>query len=119
MPHDVLKHGDILEGGYDLTVFPCSAKGTVSSATRKNIEDVQVPMPEKMTLGDVSALHKVGKRQAGTKFVVFGASVLNDFSSEETIKNIARRLGEITQDQTEITNVETPLLGTGAGKLPE
>lgn len=117
MPQVDFLHGDILEGGYDLTVFPCSAKGTVSSATRKNIKDVEVPMPQKMGLGDVSETHKAGKPSAGTKNVVFGASVLNDFSSIDTITKIARRLGEITCEYSEITNVETPLLGTGAGRL--
>lgn len=111
------KHGDILEGGYDLTVFPCSAKGTVSSATQKNINMLQVEMPKKMELGNISKLQRVEIKNSPTRHIVYAASVLNKFTNKEKVKNISRELGLLTREMPELINVEIPLLGTGAGGL--
>lgn len=120
MAHVDFLHGDILEGGYDLTVFPSSAKGTVSSATKRKVVDVcGIELPPKMGLGDVSSIYSVNISHPPTKYIVYGASVLNDYSSFESVKRIARQLGEITQERKEITNIEAPLLGTGAGGLSD
>ncbi len=120
MPFVDFLHGDILEGGYDLTVFPASAKGTVSSATKSKVVDQYgIDLPPRMSLGDVSPIYPVSIQHPPTKYIVYGASVLNDHSLFEAIKRIAQQLGKITQDHIEITNVEAPLLGTGAGKLSD
>jgi hypothetical protein len=42
--------GDIFEGGADLTVLPCSAKGTVSSATRRWLTLFDIPSPQDLGL---------------------------------------------------------------------
>lgn len=120
MPFVDFLHGDILEGGYDLTVFPASAKGTVSSATkRKVVDQCGIELPPRMSLGDVSPIYTVNIPHPPTKYIVYGASVLNDYSPFEAVKRIAQQLGKITQERTEITNVEAPLLGTGAGGLSD
>jgi hypothetical protein len=117
MPKVQFLHGDVLEGGFDLTVLPCSAKGTVSSAARQKIERLGIIMPPVMQLGDVSGLISPDPRISNTKYVVYGASVFNDFSSSDAIHKIGLRLGTITKEHPEITNIESVLLGTGAGRL--
>ncbi len=112
--------GDILEGGMDLTVFPCSAKGTVSTATRNMLVWNGLPTPLDLQLqlehGEVSELIPVpGSKRP--RFIVFAASVLNRTSSAEIIEKIGVQLGAITVANPGIRLVEAPLLGTGAGGL--
>lgn len=52
-----------------------------------------------------------------TKYYTWAAAVFNDKSSEKTLELIGANLGIITQKNKRIRNVETPLLGTGAGKM--
>jgi hypothetical protein len=121
MPNVAARHGDIFEGGADLTVLPCSGKGTISSATRRWKEAYGLPDPRELPapprLGEVSELISFGGPSHKTKFVVYAASVLNDSSSAEAIESIARALGELTVKEVSIALVDTPLLGTGAGRL--
>lgn len=119
---DVLfRQGNIFEGVADLTVLPCSAKGTVSSATRTWLTSFGLPHPDqlklKLKLGELSPLIPFPEDKGLTRFVVFAASVLNDYSSFEAVEEVARKLGEITVKQPDIKIVEAPLLGTGAGRL--
>lgn len=121
MPSVTARHGDIFEGGVDLTVLPCSGKGTISSATRRWIESFSLPVPTQLPshprLGQISEIIPFTGDQAKTKFVVYAASVFNDATSIEAVKSIARALGEVTVANQDIRLVEAPLLGTGAGRL--
>jgi len=121
MPTVAPRHGDIFEGGADLTVLPCSGKGTISSATRRWKDAFHLPTPEDLPnrpkLGEVSQLIAFPGDPNRTKFVVYAASVFNDATSLEAIESIARGLGEITQAHKHIRQIEAPLLGTGAGRL--
>ena len=60
MPAVAARHGDIFEGGADLTVLPCSGKGTISSSTRRWKEAYGFPSPDELAtrpkLGEVSEL---------------------------------------------------------------
>lgn len=110
-------HGDILEGGYDLTVFPCSAKGTVGRTTEVKLARYGFPRPYPLRHGDISEPMPCGELTDLTKSIVFAASVFNDHSSYEVIKSIGQQLGLLSQ-KAEYRNIEAPLLGTGAGGLP-
>lgn len=113
--------GDIFEGSADVTVLPCSGKGTISSATNRWIELFNLPSPKALqsspTFGNLSELIPFSSSKSITKYVVFAASVLNDHSSQEIITSIGRKLGELTHRDPQIRVIETPLLGTGAGGL--
>src|ERR1051325_10635986 len=121
MSNVLVRMGDIFEGSAQLTILPCSGKGTVSSATRRWLTMFGLPSPKDISsqpqLGEISGLIPFPGSQSITKYVVFAASVLNDFSSAEVIRKIAVRLGDLTQSNSDIRFVETPLLGTGAGGL--
>ena len=113
--------GDIFEGSADLIVLPCSAKGTVSSATARWIEMYQIPSPQdlqvQLNIGGVTDLILFPGSKHITKFIIFAASVFNDYSSVDAIEKIGREIGTITIDNPEIQIIEVPLLGTGAGGL--
>lgn len=113
--------GNIFEGGVDLTVLPCSSKGTVSSATARWLDVFSIPHPTSLAaplgLGEISELIEFPREKRVTKYVVFAASVMNDSSSSEAIERIARALGNLTARDERIRIVETPLLGTGSGGL--
>ena len=116
-----IRMGDIFEGGMDVTVLPCSAKGTISSATARRVTDYGLQNPQqlnlKLRLGEISDLIPFPAVNGVTKYIVYAASVFNDFSSAEAIENIAIQLGNITRTHPEIRSIEVPLLGTGAGRL--
>lgn len=113
--------GDIFEGSAHLTVLPCSEKGTVSSATRRWLTMFGLPSPKDISSqlhrGEISDLIPFSGSQSITKYVVFAASVFNDLSSADSIREIATKLGNLTQSNSDIRLIETPLLGTGAGGL--
>lgn len=121
MPTISARHGDIFEGGMDVTVLPCSGKGTFSSATRRWIEAFSLPVPADLPtrprLGQISTLVPFPGNREKTKFVIYAASVFNDATSIEAIESIARALGEITVANQDVRLIEAPLLGTGAGRL--
>lgn len=113
--------GDILEGGMDLTVFPCSAKGSVSSITQRWLDVYKIETPKQsgkfVEHGGLSEVYAFPGPKNKTKFYVFAASVLNKASSREVIESIGNGLGAITHTYDNIKNIETPLLGAGAGRL--
>lgn len=121
MSNILARMGDIFEGSAQVTVLPCSGKGTVSSAVRRWLEMFEIPAPKDIEnpppFGGISELLPFKGKTTITKQVVFAASVLNDFSSYEMLYSIATKLGELTQLDPSIRLVETPLLGTGAGGL--
>lgn len=116
-----MKMGNIFEGAADLTVLPCSAKGTFKSA-RVWVERFAIPTPTDvqptLQLGDVTDPVPFGGEKRITKYVAWAASVLNDESSSDAIVECGRKLGKITEAHSDIRIVETPLLGTGYGQLP-
>jgi hypothetical protein len=121
MPTVAARHGDIFEGGADVTVLPCSGKATVSSATRRWAEVYGFPLPEtlkvKPKLGAISKLITFNGPAHRSKFVVYAASVLNDSSTPDVIESIGRALGALTVESVRLRLIDTPLLGTGAGRL--
>ena len=112
--------GIFLRGDYDLTVFPASAKGMISASTKsKAIDMCKIEFPSKMDFGGLSNLYKLQISNPPSKYLVYAASVHNDFSSFDKIKSISKKLGEITKNNNDIGSIEVPLLGTGEGRLPD
>lgn len=113
--------GDIFEGGVDLTVLPCSAKGTVSSATERWINIYGIPHPTSLAalprLGEISEVVEFPQKKTTTKFITYAATVLNKSSEPGVIERIALQLGQLTKSHPEIRTIELPLLGTGSGGL--
>lgn len=126
MPVSVLL-GNIFDGGTDLKVLPCSAKPSVSKFMRNWIDTFNLADPLKfkfkfkfkydLDLGGTSRLYNFRHRSKKTKQYVYGAAVLNDHSTPEAVFSIARKIGQITSENSEIRTVETVLFGTGAGGL--
>lgn len=111
--------GNIFEGGAHLTVLPASAKGTISSSCRRWVElfDLLAPPFEKKVIhGGLSEVFAFPQPQVSEKYC-FAYSVFNDRSTPEILSEIGRGLGTLTQQREAIRIVQTPLLGTGAGRL--
>lgn len=117
----LIRRGDILEGSADLTVFPCSAKGTTSSSMKRWQDLYGVPSPPELKLtmqhGSLSSEFPFPGPKLITKWYCYAAAVLNDFSSAGIIEQIGKQIGDTTRKRTEIRVVEAPLLGSGAGGL--
>ena len=113
--------GNIFEGGADLTVLPCSSKPSVSKATRNWIDafDLVDPMQFDYSLefGGTSKLYEFKHKSKKTKYYVYGAAVLNDYSTPDIVFSVSKRIGELTREKADIRHVESVLLGTGAGGL--
>lgn len=111
--------GNIFEGGAHLTVLPASAKGTISTACNTWVELFGLkapPFDRPPVLGGISEPLPFPKPLI-SNFYCYAYSVFNDRSSEDVLINVARALGRLTHDSPELTIVQTPLLGTGAGGL--
>jgi hypothetical protein len=115
--------GDVFEGGADLTALPCGAKRGVTSAVQRWIDQYGIPSPADilpaMRLGEVTPSVPFPGPSHITKFVCFGASVINGHTTAEAISNIGRSLGEMTVRNPEIRIVESVLFGTGHGRMPD
>ena len=74
------RQGDIFEGAADLTVLPCSAKGTISSAAARWKQAFGVATPTELGLklshGDISTLHAFPGPQSISKNYCYAAAVL-------------------------------------------
>lgn len=113
--------GNIFEGGMDLTVLPCSSKKTISSASRRWVELMDLVPPSeidgKLQLGSVTKSMKFPGNKDITNNYLWAASVFNDATSFNAIEQIGTELGLLTQQRKTIRYVEVPLLGTRAGGL--
>lgn len=116
--------GNIFEASVDLTVLPCSVRGTVSQTTRKWLQLFGIPDPHslhlRLRLGDVSEPIAVRGTNVNTRFVAYAASVMSGtdgMSTPEAIEKIGSALGMLTTANPQIRLIESPLLGTGAGGL--
>src|SRR6266404_9497874 len=96
----LVRMGDIFEGSADLTILPCSAKGTISSATGrwKQVFGIKTPKELELALqlGSVSDLYAFPGPSTICKRFCYAASVLNDHSSSDIITRIGAEIGKIT-----------------------
>ena len=117
----VVKLGDIFEGGMDVTVLPCSAKGSISASTERWKKIFGIGSPNDLCLnlchGAISAPIPFLHPHTQTKHYMYAASVFNKQSSYDIIKGIGARIGEVAASNSKFVHLETPLLGAGAGQV--
>jgi hypothetical protein len=114
--------GELFEGGADLVVLPCSVKGTISTATKISVEHFKLEKPESFSkplkLG-ATTKSKVfpGITHSPARYYCYACSVFNDSSELNALENIGQELGKFTEQDSTIDIIQSPLLGTGAGKI--
>ncbi len=117
----VVKLGDIFEGGMDVTVLPCSAKGSNSSSTErwKKIFGIERPNDLGLNLGHGEISHPIpfSPPHKQTRYYMYAASVFNKQSSHKIIKEIGGKIGKVAASNSKFVHLEMPLLGGGAGKV--
>src|SRR5258708_11039583 len=111
-----IRLGNIFDNASDLVLIPCSAKGTFTKFAQQHQIRFNLPPPREMRLGDIQ-FHPFPGSGTITHFFAWCASVKDDFTSPADIERIAFRAGEITRENGAVRLVETPLLGTGHGRL--
>ncbi len=115
--------GDIFEGKADLTVLPCGAKPTWSSSVQRWIDKYGIPTPKElmseMRLSDVTDPVPFPDSQDVTKYIAYGASVLNKSTTPNVIRKLGENIGSITVSHGDIKFVESVLFGTGYGGLSD
>jgi hypothetical protein len=113
--------GNIFEGGADLTILPCGAKPTWKKSVTQWIELFGLPTPKDlspvMKQGDVTPIAAFPGDKQITKYIAYGAAVLNNQSSATVVERIGVTLGSYTHTHPSIRIVECVMLGTGAGGL--
>ena len=118
-----IRDGNIFEGGMDLTALPCSSKKTITSSalTWVKLFGLTAPedMRERLKLGQITRPRLFTGDKSFTKHYTWAASVFNDRSTPEALEEIGKALGQWTVANAAIRNVETPLLGTGHGRLSD
>lgn len=124
-----VKWGDIGQDPVDLTVLPCSGrmKELEVKRTQEKIEAIGLPSPEEMQsknfskgkIGEVSDLMQPNNPEALTKFAVYASTSFGGGSVEAMVK-IGRKLGEISQSNPSVREIEAPFLGCGkSGFTPD
>lgn len=117
----VVKLGDIFEGGMDVTVLPCSAKGSISSSTERWKTIFGIDSPNDLCLnlshGAISDPIPFPPPHKQTKHYMYAASVFNKESSYDIIRRIGVKIGEVAASNSTFVHLETPLLGAGAGQV--
>lgn len=113
-----IKKGSIFDEKCDLIILPCSSNGGVTRWVQSEIERYHLPFPATtVPYGSVMFL-ETGTAYAKANYVAYAASVDNRLvtSSLEKIRRILEQILSYSE-QEEISLVNIPVLGTGAGKL--
>jgi TIR domain len=110
--------GDMFEGPSDLVVIPCSTIPSITWFVAEHLRSFGIPEPrEEMELGDV-AFVDLGKASNIAQVAAMAASVLAPGGSTlQAMERIGRNLGSYAADNSWLSQISCPLLGTGAGKL--
>jgi hypothetical protein len=113
--------GELFEGGADLIVLPCSATGTTSTATKVQVGHFGLELPSSFSsvpkLGTITESKIFPGSNPPARHYCYAYSVFKDFSESNALENIGQELGNITKQDSSISIVQCPLLGTGAGKI--
>jgi hypothetical protein len=113
-----LVKGDMFEGSSDLVVIPCSTIPTITWFVAEHLRSFGIPEPrEKMELGDV-AFVDLGRASNIAQVAAMAASVIAPGGSTlQAIERIGQKLGSYAADNSWLSQISCPLLGTGAGAL--
>jgi TIR domain len=113
-----IRLGNLFDGPTDLVVLPCSTGGTITPFVAKSLVSYELPSPPiRLGLGAVDIV-RFPAGQNIAQFVAYAASVRNHTSKPEAICRIGRALGKFTVTESSVRAVSAPLLGAGAGGLP-
>lgn len=106
----------------DLVIIPFSTDGTISSSFMNDLEKFRVsPILEDIPykLGDLIIIQSFENysRRPDLKYVAFACTVDRNQSNYAAIRKIGRELGSKIQNLDGVRTINTPILGTGAGRL--
>jgi internalin A len=102
----------------DLIVIPISCEGTISESFMKELKNLNIQIEYKLKrykLGDIQIQEVPSSYHF--KYIVFACVVDNFESAYYSIRLVAHKIAEFVEDKTDIKEIATPILGTGAGKL--
>lgn len=107
--------GSIFDEACDLLVIPSSTGGTVTPGVQEQIRKAGLPFPSAMPWSTVAVCESPNPLFGA---IAYAAAVSGQASSPAIIEGIGRELGKIA-DTRRIKRIATPLLGAGAGDLPQ
>lgn len=110
--------GDMFEGSSDLVVIPCSTVPTITWFVAEHLRSFGIPEPRnEMEPGDVVFVD-LGRASNIAQVAAMAASVIPPGRSNlQIIEQIGRALGSYAADNSWLSQISCPLLGTGAGRL--
>ena len=113
--------GDLLLGGDDVVVIPCSTSGSIAPDFSTRLVDYTLDMPRRLEPGQVvrawEAERNVKGSRAPTTILLAAVVVDGVASSVEWVRSAAGRAAEIASELGGTLGL--PLLGTGAGAVQE
>ncbi|TDD13888.1 hypothetical protein E1218_33855 [Kribbella turkmenica] len=117
-PVDVVL-GDLLSGGDDVIVIPCSTTGSVAPDFSTRLTAYHLAMPTRLRPGQVVRAWEADptvKRAAPFTILLAAVVVDGSESSADWVRSAAAEAARIAAEQE--GSLGFPLLGTGAGALP-
>jgi hypothetical protein len=110
--------GDMFEGPSDLVVIPCSTVPTITWFVAEHLYSFGIPEPlDEMEPGDVVFVD-LGRASNIAQVAAMAASVIPPGrSSLRIVEKIGRALGSYAAENSWLSQISCPLLGSGAGRL--
>jgi len=109
--------GNMFDGPTDLVVIPCSTVPTITWFVAEHLRSFDIPSPaRRMKLGEV-VFTELRRANNIAQVAAYAASVRRGSTSSEVIGQIGRTLGSYCAENSWLSQVSCPLLGTGAGGL--
>src|SRR5215470_4884703 len=109
--------GNMFDGPTDLVVIPCSTVPTITWFVAEHLRSFNIPSPaRRMALGEV-VFTELRRANNIAQVAAYAASVRRGSTSSEVIGQIGRTLGSYCAENSWLSQVSCPLLGTGAGGL--
>ncbi|MFN5997426.1 MAG: TIR domain-containing protein [Paracoccaceae bacterium] len=109
--------GDMFARPCDLIVIPCSTVPTISQFVYERLEQFNLPMPSSsMALGQVLFVETHSIEQVSSQ-IAYAATVQGAASEYDAIRDVIICIAKHCNENRWLTDVSTPILGTGAGGL--
>ena len=109
--------GNMFDGPTDLVVIPCSTVPTITWFVAEHLRSFNIPSPaRRMELGEI-VFTELRRANNIAQVAAYAASVRRGSTSSEVIGQIGRTLGSYCAENSWLSQVSCPLLGTGAGGL--
>ena len=114
---EVIK-GDMFEGPSDLVVIPCSTIPTITWFVAEHLRAFGISEPrDRMEPGDVVFVDLRGASNIAQVAAMAASVIAPGGTSLRTVERIGQTLGSYAADNSWLSQISCPLLGTGAGKL--